>query len=174
MDEQAYTRYVGRAAPYLAAGDVEPVVGDLEVDLGACLRSRAILADADPVHVDPRQSDASPGTRAPHLWLRRDGEQLDARPHRDALRPPRRPAGRRVDRGRCGHGPRGASHRGARRAADPDGALPEAYGITPAGAVLVRPDGVMAWRATGAEGASKEALSGALDAILCRAPSPVS
>jgi putative polyketide hydroxylase len=58
--------------------------------------------------------------------------------------------------------------------ADPDGALPEPYGITPAGAVLVRPDGVMAWRATGAEGASKEALSGALDAILCRAPSPVS
>ena len=43
--EQAYTRYVGRAAPYLAPGGMEPIVGDLEIDLGMCVRSRAVLDD---------------------------------------------------------------------------------------------------------------------------------
>ena len=57
---------------------------------------------------------------------------------------------------------------------DPDGAFPEAYGITPAGAVLVRPDGYIAWRATGADGASAQALAEVLDTALCRAPRPVS
>jgi putative polyketide hydroxylase len=58
--------------------------------------------------------------------------------------------------------------------ADPEGAFLDAYGITPTGAVLVRPDGVVAWRAASGEGASKQVFNGALDAILCRAASPVS
>jgi len=51
---------------------------------------------------------------------------------------------------------------------DPDGSFPEAYGITPAGAVLVRPDGFVAWRAAGADDASAQALTEALDTALCR------
>ena len=58
---------------------MEPIVGDLEIDLGTRLRSRAIIAE-DPadeaVHVDPRESRGAPGTRAPHLWLERDGERI--------------------------------------------------------------------------------------------------
>jgi 2-polyprenyl-6-methoxyphenol hydroxylase-like FAD-dependent oxidoreductase len=57
---------------------------------------------------------------------------------------------------------------------EPDGAFLDAYGITPTGAVLVRPDGVVAWRAQSGDGAPKQALNDALDAILCRAASPVS
>ena len=74
--EQAYARYVTRAAPYLAAGGVEPVVDDLEIDLGTCVGSRAVAADVPPgdaVYVDAREARGRPGTRAPHVWLEREG-----------------------------------------------------------------------------------------------------
>ena len=57
---------------------------------------------------------------------------------------------------------------------DPDGAFSETYGITPTGAVLVRPDGFVAWRAADGDDASAQALAGVLDTVLCRAASPVS
>jgi 2-polyprenyl-6-methoxyphenol hydroxylase-like FAD-dependent oxidoreductase len=177
--EQAYTRYVGRAAPYLAGGGVEPVVGDLEVDLGANLRSRAIIAeeddpDAGAVHVDPRESRGRPGTRAPHLWVEHDGRRVStldlagerfvlfAGPEADGWS--EAAAGADVELHRVG---------AADGLLDPDGAFLDAYGIAPTGAVLVRPDGVVAWRAVSGDGASAQALSDALDAILCRAASPV-
>jgi putative polyketide hydroxylase len=52
--------------------------------------------------------------------------------------------------------------------ADPEGCLPGAYGISPSGAVLVRPDGFVRWRAAGAAGAPEQALRRALQALLCR------
>jgi hypothetical protein len=170
--EQAYTRYVGRAAPYLAPGGMEPIVGDLEIDLGTRLCSRAILAEDpadDSVHVDPRESHGAPGTRMPHLWLERDGERIStldltgdgfvllAGPDADAWAQAADGAELAVIRVGGQGGPR-----------DPDGAFPEAYGITAAGAVLVRPDGYIAWRATGADGASVQALVEVLDTALCR------
>jgi hypothetical protein len=176
--EQAYTRYVGRAAPYLAANGVEPIVDDLEVDLGARVRSRAVIADDaedEAVHVDPRESRGRPGTRAPHLWVQRDGERVStldlagerfvlfAGPQADAWA--HAAGGTEVEVHRVG-APDGL--------ADPEGAFLDAYGITPTGAVLVRPDGVVAWRAPSGEGASAQALNDALDAILCRAGSRVS
>ena len=51
---------------------------------------------------------------------------------------------------------------------DPDDAFSSAYGITPTGAALVRPDGFVAWRAVDADGASAQALADALDTALCR------
>jgi putative polyketide hydroxylase len=42
--------------------------------------------------------------------------------------------------------------------------FPEAYGIGASGAVLVRPDGFVAWRAEN----SGPALTGVLAALLCR------
>jgi 2-polyprenyl-6-methoxyphenol hydroxylase-like FAD-dependent oxidoreductase len=176
--EQAYTRYVGRAAPYLAPGGMEPIVGDLEIDLGMCVRSRAVLdegAGDGAVHVDPRESHAAPGTRAPHVWLERDGERIStvdltgkgfvllAGPEADAW-------------AQAADGTEIAVHRvGAPGGpGDPDGTFCEAYGITPAGAVLVRPDGFVTWRAAGAAGDSAQALTAALDAALCRAATRVS
>lgn len=54
---------------------------------------------------------------------------------------------------------------------DPDGAFAYAYGITAAGAVLVRPDGFVAWRAPTATGASAQAVGSALAALLSRSAS---
>jgi FAD binding domain/Aromatic-ring hydroxylase, C-terminal len=168
--EQAYTRYVGRAAPYLAPGGVEPIVGDLEIDLGTRMVSQAVSIDdaADAVvHVDPREARGAPGTRMPHLWLERGGQRIStldlvgagfillAGPEADAWSEAADRAELTVHRIGAPDG-----------LLDPDGAFPEAYGITPAGAVLVRPDSYIAWRSPSADGAS--ALSEALDRALCR------
>lgn len=54
---------------------------------------------------------------------------------------------------------------------DTAGVFHEAHGITPSGAVLVRPDGVVAWRERGRPNAPAEILSGVMDRLLAkRAP----
>jgi len=175
--EQAYTRYVARAAPYLAAGGMEPIVGDLEIDLGARLRSRAVIAE-DPadeaVHVDPRESRGAPGTRAPHLWLERDGERIstldlfgrsfvllagpDGEEWRLAALDGAAQLGLSLDAYRMGGG----------ELTDPDGSFAEVYGTGPAGAVLVRPDGFVAWRARGPQPDGGRVLADALAQVLGR------
>jgi hypothetical protein len=49
---------------------------------------------------------------------------------------------------------------------DPSQAFAEAYGIGASGAVLVRPDGVVAWRERTAERASRELVAGVLAQLL--------
>ncbi|MYQ94957.1 hypothetical protein GTY20_28630 [Streptomyces sp. SID4946] len=45
---------------------------------------------------------------------------------------------------------------------DPEGVWAKAYGTTGGGAVLVRPDGVVAWRASGAPDDAEDVLHAAL------------
>ena len=132
--EQAYTRYVTRTATYLGATDYQPLVADLEIELGY------VYGDDETVHEDPRATLGMPGTRAPHLWIERDGRRISTldlfgtafvvlaslrgRPWLDAAR---------------------AWGRSARRSMSK--ASPTRYGIGDAGAALVRPDGFVAWRA---------------------------
>jgi putative polyketide hydroxylase len=52
--------------------------------------------------------------------------------------------------------------------ADPQGCFPGAYGISPSGAVLARPDGFVGWRAPEAAGAPEQPLRQALQTLLCR------
>jgi putative polyketide hydroxylase len=52
--------------------------------------------------------------------------------------------------------------------ADPEGCFPGAFGISPSGAVLVRPDGFVGWRAVDAAGAPEQALRQGLQTLLCR------
>jgi hypothetical protein len=51
---------------------------------------------------------------------------------------------------------------------DTDGAFTDSYGITTTGAVLVRPDGFVAWRAETDADASAEVLTAVLGRILDR------
>jgi putative polyketide hydroxylase len=44
----------------------------------------------------------------------------------------------------------------------------EAYGLSPSGAALVRPDGFVAWRAKAMEKDPEKALAGALGALLLK------
>lgn len=183
--EQAYTRYVARTAPYLGMAGAQPLVPDLNVELGYIYRSPAIVPDGPDgpdgpddgaVHMSPREMRARPGTRAPHVWLRRQGERLSA------LDLPGKAfkllAGPEADRW-CARAQEAAGRAGVELAVhrlgaggleDPEGAFCAAYGIGPSGCVLVRPDDFVGWRARSDARASVEELGGVLARMLARSP----
>ena len=76
--EQAYTRYLLRTDPSIPRDTMQPVVNDLDIELGYVYRSSAVIAEGAqvPLHVSPRESHAMPGTRAPHYWLQHHGQQI--------------------------------------------------------------------------------------------------
>ncbi len=131
--EQAYTRYVTRTATYLGATDYQPLVADLEIELGY------VYGNDETVHEDPRATRGMPGTRAPHLWIERDGRRISTLDLFGTafvvLASPR------------GHAwlDAAASAGAVGEEIDVEG-FADAYGIGDAGAALVRPDGFVAWR----------------------------
>jgi 2-polyprenyl-6-methoxyphenol hydroxylase-like FAD-dependent oxidoreductase len=138
--EQAYARYVTRTATYLGATDFQPVVPDFNVELG-------YVYGHDQVHDDPGATHAMPGSRAPHVWLERGGQRISsldlfgtsfvllAGPEGSGWQPAA-PAHRWL-----------TTHRVGTDVHDPEHRFCAAYGISPTGAVLVRPDGFVCWRA---------------------------
>ena len=124
--EQAYARYVTRTAPYLGTEGMDAVEDDLNVELGYS------YGPDGPVHGNPRESNGRPGTRAPHVWLNAGRSTLDlfgrgfillAGPAWAAT-PPAGVEVHFIQEEECSR----------------------AYGITPSGAVLVRPDGFVEWQ----------------------------
>ncbi len=149
--EQALARWgsrVGEGAEEQSA----PLLDYAAIAFGYRYRSAAIigaLEDERPALM-PTELTGQPGTRAPHVWLERNGERLST-----------------IDLFGCRYvlltGADGGAWVDAARSvtdtaveayrigsdgdfADPDGRWPEAYGVTDGGAVLVRPDGFVAWR----------------------------
>jgi putative polyketide hydroxylase len=136
---------------------------------------------SDPTLVDDPVTQyvptARPGSRAPHVWLERGGEPISTI---DLL-------GRNFVLLTGSQGAAWvevATQLAARRElsldahiigdggaiSDPDDAWLSAYGIEPDGAVLVRPDGYVAWRSKTHATETEQTLKGALDGILCLAP----
>jgi 2-polyprenyl-6-methoxyphenol hydroxylase-like FAD-dependent oxidoreductase len=161
--EQAYSRYVTRWATYLGTDGIAPMANDLDIDLGYRYRSAAVIADGDDdgrLLESTRETRGRPGTRAPHLFLSDQKSTLDLFGRNFALL-----AG--AEGATWCEGARQASaHLDAHRIAEPGFA--EAYGITPSGAVLVRPDGVVGWRAKAADATPGATVAGVLQALLCR------
>lgn len=183
--EQAYTRYVTRTATYLGAKDFQPPANDFNIELGYLYHSPAIVPEGDDkIHDDPRQTFGRTGSRAPHLWLERGAAGwLD------------RSGGRLSTLDLFGRafvllaGPDGAAwceaaaktaksfpgleldahHIGGPVLRDPEGRFAQAYGISPGGAVLVRPDGFVAWRAKEKINAAQDVLTAALRTALMKA-----
>jgi putative polyketide hydroxylase len=148
--------------------------------LGAIYRSPAVVPDGStPPHVRNRITDyvpsAHPGARAPHAWLTVDSEErstLDLFDGRLALLA----------------GPDGADWCDAARevagslelpieptrlgtdaaAMDPAVDVLALYGLESDGAVLVRPDGHVAWRSSGADPDPAGRLRRVLDQVLAR------
>jgi putative polyketide hydroxylase len=174
--EQAYTRYVTRSATYLGAKDFEPPVSDFNIELGYLYHSPAIIAEDgdEAVHADPRETTGRPGSRAPHLWIEKDGRRVST-----------------LDLFSTGFtllaGTEGAAWSTAAREAadaaggvtvkaytfgqelhDPENGFAAAYGITATGGVLVRPDGFVAWRAKSSETKPQETLKAVLQRLLCK------
>jgi putative polyketide hydroxylase len=172
MIEQAYTRYVTRTAPYLGTDNLVPFIDDLTLEIGQIYRSPAVLpddaADGGEQFAPAGEARGRPGTRAPHVWLERDGQRVST-----------------IDLFGRGFvlltGPEGDDWRAAAEPldqlaveqvgatlADPDGRFAESFGISRSGAVIVRPDGHVAWRAEGDIAASPETVQRAMSSLLCR------
>jgi 2-polyprenyl-6-methoxyphenol hydroxylase-like FAD-dependent oxidoreductase len=172
--EQAYTRYVLRLDPSLGKDDLMPIVPEAPVELGYRHRSGAVLgAGDDDTWEDPATPSARPGFRAPHVPVAVDGSEqstLDLFGRDFVLL-----AGADGERWCAAAGPAGESlgvqvraYRLGTDVADAAGGLETAYGTGPEGAVLVRPDGFVAWRTSGSVPDPEADLSRALGAALGR------
>jgi len=176
--EQAYSRYVTRTAPYLSADGIQPLADDLNVELGYGYRSAAVIPEAGDdgatLHQNPRGSAARPGTRAPHVWLERQGQRistLDLFGRRFALLTLAdgmrwRQGADRVTR-ELGV-PLDVYEVGSGQLIDPAGGFAAAYGLKAGDCVVVRPDGFVGWRASGDKSDASFDLTRALSAMLRR------
>lgn len=149
------------------------IIEDTAMELGQLYRSHAVLGAGDdlPPALRPEQWAGQPGTRAPHLWLSKSSERLstldllqrdwtlvtaDERWCAAAAQ-----AGERLQlKLECLRV--GGAAGGALDDAQVRMEFQTAFGIGPAGASLVRPDGYVAWRSpdlpADAAGALTEAL----------------
>ncbi len=176
--EQAYTRYVTRTATYLGANDFQAPAHDFNIELGYLYRSPAIVngkdnADIEAGHDDPRHTFGRPGSRAPHVWLRRGGERastIDLFGRSYVLLA-------NFEGGPWCHAAQAAASRfkgldvqaycvGTAPLHDPGLRFAEAYGLSSSGAALVRPDGFVAWRARSLETEAEGELARTFDTLL--------
>jgi putative polyketide hydroxylase len=151
-----------------------PVVRDYDVVFGQIYADGAFVPDGDAAPApfeDPRRPSGRPGSRAPHVVIARGGNKLSTLDlfgggfvlltgaHGEAWRVAAQeiaePGGVEIGTYRIGIDIQ-----------DVEGRWPEKYGVTDTGAVLVRPDGIVAWRAAGARDAPARALSAAWAQIL--------
>ena len=175
--EQAYSRYVTRTAPYLGAKDYQPVVDDFIIELGYLYHSAAIIEENgnQDIHADPWSAGARPGMRAPHVPLLRDGSSistldlfgrgfvlLTGTEGNDWLN---------VESNVVEEFP-GLEFTTVRISGDavkdPGGVFCDKYGIDADGAVLVRPDGFVAWRSVRMPADASGSLINILRNILAR------
>ena len=155
-----------------------PGGGRQGMDLGFRYEDGAVASDGStPPAVDNAAADyvqnACPGGRAPHLWVQRRGERVSTL---DAFG-----GGFVLLTGSAGAAWRAAAQQAAAprqvpievlsvgEAGDlqaPAGRFEALYGLEPDGAVLVRPDGFVGWRARRAGEVAADDLAGALARIL--------
>jgi 2-polyprenyl-6-methoxyphenol hydroxylase-like FAD-dependent oxidoreductase len=168
--EQAYTRYVLRLDPGLGKENLMPIVPEYTVELGYRHVSDAVAleeGDDGALWEDPSEPSGRPGMRAAHAWIDRNGSTISTL---DLLC-----RGFTLVAGTEGTEWCSAAQAAAERLGvpldayrigldfgDASGAVAEAYGIDAEGAVLVRPDGFVAWRARSADGDVETTLARAL------------
>ncbi len=161
--EQQYTEFVRRMRPDLADDTLAAPVEPVSALFFGYRHLGAIVPEPDDdgaVLENPAEPTGRPGSRAPHVPLRRTGAELStvdlfgrgfvlltasdawtAPPEVEVIR-----VGTDVE--------------------DMTGRWAKTYGVTDDGAVLVRPDGVVAWRSSGA--GSPADVARALDEVLDR------
>ena len=153
----------------------------LGMELGFSYLSSAVVPDgSEPPEVEDAVIDyvasGRPGHRAPHVWLERDGVRsstldlfgrgftlltgAEGRAWAEGAAEVGRRLGVEIEAHTIGDdGDYG----------DADGGWEKQYGVSDGGAVLVRPDGHVAWRAAGeCDAASATTLAGVLGQVLAR------
>ena len=173
--EQAYTRYVTRSATYLGAKDFQPLANDFNIELGYIYRSPAIIAEDDVERgsEDPRESQGRPGSRAPHMWID-PSTTLGAGGRISTL--DLFGGGFVLLTSEGGSNWVSASKTAAAQIPGLDfdahviqsDKFAAAYGIGDNGAVIVRPDGFVAWRAKAITSDPERTVATALTTVLMR------
>jgi putative polyketide hydroxylase len=150
---------------------------------GVCYESMAVMPDGTP---PPEVADtvteyvpsARPGSRAPHVRLQRGDEQISTidlfGPHFVLLAGRDGDAWRQAARRIEPSWPPLIGHTIGKQGdlIDPDGNWHEAYGVETDGAVLVRPDGYVAWRSRSGAAEPGEVLRAVFDGLLGRMRQP--
>ncbi|MFD8636491.1 FAD-dependent oxidoreductase [Streptomyces sp. NPDC059533] len=168
----------GYAPPPTMGGG--PGSGVLTTAMGYCYPRGAVVGGdpGRPIIPDALRLKGDTGTRAPHMWLSRSGERVSSldlyersfvllsgagTPWRAAAEEVAGDLSMRLDAYAIGSGPDAdlVPQAGADWA--------EVHGTSAEGAVLVRPDGFVAWRSEGAVPDPRAALRGALSTVLRRA-----
>jgi aklavinone 12-hydroxylase len=171
--------YVERLRPDRQDLKTEGAVSDyMSVAFGYRYRSAGILQDVpdDGALVeDPAQPTGQPGTRAPHVVFEYRGKQVAALDliGRDFVLltgPEGAPWARAATTLAYGRGIPLSIYRVGADLVDINRNWAKRYGVTAAGAVLLRPDGYIAWRARTAASSPSTALREALARILFRSP----
>jgi putative polyketide hydroxylase len=149
-------------------------LNEIGLVFGAQYQSVAVISEGVPEPVtDPEQQyipSAAPGCRAPHVWLRKAGQRLSTLDFlgRDFVLfcGPQGSAWR--DAAASLQSPRIISIVIGEEIQSEEVSWMEIYGLDEDGAVLVRPDGHVAWRSRPCVADPPRTLREVLDAILCR------
>jgi hypothetical protein len=171
-------RQQGEASKY---EEHEPSWSDLEIDLGYGYQSTAIIAEDSSAGSNAATSPGftcQPGMRAPHIWLERNGQRIStldlydrtltlltgsaAAEWREAACMVTATYG--VPLSIYTIGQEGELQ-------DVDSRWREAYGINADGALLIRPDGFVAWRQPGAVDNHRAVLMKVVEQIVGCSPS---
>jgi putative polyketide hydroxylase len=162
--EQQYAYMVQRQAPHLADDTVAEIIDPTRVLFGYHYPAGAFIAEPGegPPFDDPAAPSGRPGTRAPHVRLAGGGSTRDLYGRDFVLLT--------SDEDWQAAGAQVARRLGVAVTVHPmapgEGDWEQAHRVGPAGAVLVRPDGLIAWRSMGSGEATD--LESALRTILDR------
>lgn len=149
VDESLFN-YVQRMAPHLAGDDIPESIGPVTASMGERRRSSAVIDedDDDSPAKDPFELRGEPGFRAPHVVLPSGRSTLDLWSTGWVLLT----------------GPESTWQEVTELPVHDLGEHAERFGIGPAGASLIRPDGIVAWRTSGR--ADKDILERVLRRLL--------
>lgn len=172
--EQATTRYAERLPSLRLEQLAAPVVDHQTVVLGYRYHSAAIIAedgDDGALYENPNQPSGRPGTRAPHVVLKRGQERIstldlfggdfvllagkEGEAWCSAAATVVKQTGIDLEIHQIGNSLLAEDQRWY-----------QAYGVTATGAVIVRPDGIIAWRAKIAMAAPEQILKHVFSQIL--------
>jgi hypothetical protein len=155
---RAFANYVERLLPDRQELRIrEDEYGLLETAMGYRYRSDAIIfdeADDGAAIEDPLRPSGAPGTRLAHVWLRRGDETISSHDliGRDFMLFTGPDGGDWIEAaervGLRSDAPLDVCRLGF-DVVDPDGLFLPRLGVSPEGALLVRPDGYIAWRSRG-------------------------
>lgn len=176
---QAALRLAARAgrggAPEGAA-----VADTLSVMFGYRYESAAVISDegeqpeAARDFAEPRTLSGAPGTRVPHLWLGTEDGRRVSTLSLVGRRPLLMAGAKGAEWYDAAHAVAGRTGLGldvlrlGEDVTERERSWHEAMGVTETGAVLVRPDGFVAWRTTGARPSPEQVLETVLTRVLAR------